>query len=84
MDINIILTIISSALALFGAVASGFLVKAKGKLAQLVTVGREFVDVANEVEKILLDNTITKEEVAALKVQLVEAKSAFKALITKQ
>ena len=84
MDLNAILTIVSAGLGFIALVASGFLIKTKGKLSQVIVLGKDVVDVVEAFEKAVADNTVTSEEVAAIKVELVEVKAAFKALLNKQ
>ena len=83
MDLNAILTIVSAGLGFIALVASGFLIKTKGKLSQVIVLGKDVVDVVEAFEKAVADNTVTSEEVAAIKVELVEVKAAFKALVSK-
>jgi hypothetical protein len=76
-------TIITVALSVITLVAGGFWLKAKGKLAQIVTLVKESWDVLEHVRKALEDDKITKEEKEIIKKELDELKGAFKALIGK-
>ena len=78
------LQIISIGLGLIATIAGAFWLKAKGKIAQIVVLGRELVDVIDAFEKALADNKVDKAEVDNLKVQVNEVKAAFKALIGKE
>jgi hypothetical protein len=83
MDSATIWTIVSAGLALVAAVAGGFLLKAKGKLAQLITLGQEIVDVVEALDAALADNNVTASEVEAIKQELLAVKEAFKLLVGK-
>ena len=76
--------IVSAALGLVAVIASGFFLKAKGKLRQVVTLGKEALDVAMVAVDALEDNAIDKTEVEAIKKEALELKGAWKALIGKE
>ena len=72
-------TIITVVLGLVAAVASGFWLKAKGKLSQITNLIKETVELVNKAFSIpteaiamLDDNTVTKEEIAELKALFTE------------
>lgn len=75
--------IVSAALGLLAVIASGFFLKAKGKLKQVVTLGKEALDVAMVAVDALEDNAIDKAEVEAIKKEALELKGAWQALIGK-
>ena len=75
--------IVSAALGLLAVIASGFFLKAKGKLKQVVTLGKEALDVAVAAVDALEDNAIDKSEVEAIKKEALELKAAWKALLGK-
>jgi|WetSurMetagenome_2_1015567.scaffolds.fasta_scaffold191215_2 hypothetical protein len=83
MDTNAILTIISAGLGLLALIAGGFWASAKGKLTQVVSLGKEVVDVIEALDAALADNTITPEELAAIKKEVQSVKDAFKLLLNK-
>lgn len=67
-------TIITVAISLVAAVAGGFWLKAKGKLAQIAGLIKETVELVNKAFSIptkaiamLDDNTVTQDEIAELK-----------------
>jgi len=76
--------IVSAVLGLAAVVASGFFLKAKGKLNLVKTLGKEAVDVLIVAIEALDDNTIDKAEVEAIKKEALELKGAWKALIGKE
>jgi len=76
--------IVSALLGLAAVVASGFFLKAKGKLKQVVALGKEAMDVAIVAVDALEDNAIDKAEVEAIKKEALELKGAWKALIGKE
>ena len=80
MELEVILTVAISVITL---VAGGLWLKAKGKLAQIVTVVKEAYDVIEHVRLALEDDKITKEEKEGIKKEVDELKGAFKALIGK-
>jgi len=75
--------IVSAALGLLAVVASGVFLKAKGKLKQAVTLGKEALDVAIAAVDALEDNAIDKAEVENIKKEALELKGAWQALIGK-
>ncbi|GAG04703.1 unnamed protein product [marine sediment metagenome] len=75
--------IVSAVLGILAVVASGVFLKAKGKLRQVVTLGKEAVDVAIVAVDALEDNAIDKSEVEAIKKEALELKEAWKALLGK-
>jgi len=70
-------------LGLIATVASSFWLKVKGKLAQIVKLGKEAVEAAEYFEKILADNKVEKSEVDQAKKELKDVRDAFKVLIGK-
>jgi len=64
-------------------VASGFWLKAKGKLAQIAALVKEAYEVVAAINAALADDKISKEEVEGLKKELGDVKDAFFALIGK-
>ena len=78
-DVGTIITVI---LGLITAIAGGFWLKAKGKLAQIASLIKETVELVNKAFSIptkaiamLDDNTVTKEEIAELKALFTELKN---------
>jgi len=80
MDIGTIITLVMSAVA---ALAGGFWLKAKGKLGQIKDLIKEGADVVIVAVEAVGDDTLTKEEIEAIKKEAGEAVAAFKALIGK-
>jgi hypothetical protein len=76
-------TILSGVLGLIAIVAGGFLITVKGKLNQVISLGREVVDLVEAFNAALADNTVSPEEVAAIKKELQAVKDAFKLLVSK-
>ena len=64
-------------------VASGFWLKAKGKLKQITNLVKEAYDVVATIDEVLADDKIDKAEVEELKKELGEVKVAFFKLIGK-
>lgn len=75
--------IVTIVLGLIATIAGTFWLKAKGKLAQIVKLGREAVEAAEYFEKMLSDNKVEKSEVEQAKKELNDVRTAFKALIGK-
>lgn len=75
--------IVTIVLGLIATVAGSFWLKAKGKLAQIVNLGKEAVEAAEYFEKILADNKVEKSEVEQAKKELKDVRDAFKVLIGK-
>jgi len=82
MDLNVA-TIVSLVLAAISIFASVFYLKAKGKVTQSYLLGKEALDVVKTVVDALEDDTVTDEEIAALKKEAADVKAAFLALIGK-
>ena len=78
-----VLTIISIVLGAIAALFGGFWLKAKGKLSQIKTLAKESYDLVNVSVSALDDNTLSKEEVAAIKKEALEVKVAWKNLMGK-
>lgn len=76
-------TIVSAVLGLLAVVAGGFWLKAKGKIAQVGGVLKEAYEVVAKLHTVLEDNTVSKAEVAELKKELADVKTAFFELIGK-
>ena len=76
-------TIISGILAVLGTVFATAFVKIKKKVGQIVTLARKTVDLLETVTNAIGDNTVTKEEIAEIKVAIAEVKGAWKALWNK-
>ena len=76
-------TIVSGVLAVLGTVFATAFVKIKKKIGQFVTLARKTVDLLETVTAAIGDNTVTKEEIAAIKVDIAEVKTAWKALWNK-
>jgi hypothetical protein len=79
LDLNTVLTIV---IAVVGTFAGGFWLKAKGKLSKVVKLGSETLDVATTLSKVLEDDKVTKDEIAALKKELADVKAAWKDLVS--
>lgn len=77
-------TVVSAVLGLVALIAGTFWVKAKGRLALIVTAGKQVVDVVEVLDTVLKDDKVEKTEVEAVKKELSEAKEALKAVIAKQ
>ena len=78
-----VLTIVSVVLGAVAVIASGFWLKAKGKLSQVADLVKQAYEVVAKVNEILEDNAIDKTEVEELKKEAQDVKDAFKALIGK-
>jgi hypothetical protein len=75
--VAIIITIVTS-------VMSGLFIKYKNKFSQAVKLGHAIVELSDEVEKSIADNTISSDEIARLKQELTDVKDAWKVLVKKQ
>lgn len=80
LDLGTIITVVLGLIATFAGV---FWSKAKTKIGQIVTAGKELSDVGTKLTKALADDKITKDEVEELKAEWAEAKAALKAIIGK-
>jgi len=80
----LILAIISGVLAIGGAFAGPWMVKANKKLAAIANIVKETSDVISKVSLALEDNKITAEEVVELQKELQDVKVAWKALFEKE
>ena len=78
-----VLTIVSVVLGAIAVIASGFWLKAKGKLAAIKKLAKESYDLVTVAIDAVDDNAISKEEVASIKKEAQEVKAAWKALIGK-
>lgn len=76
-------TIISGVLAVLGTVFATAFVKIKKKIGQFVTLARKTVDLLETVTTAIGDNTVTKEEIAEIREDIAEVKTAWKALWNK-
>ena len=74
-------TIVSLVLGIVAAVAGGFWLKAKGKLAQVRDLIKEGADVVNVAVDAVGDDKLTPEEIESIKKEAKEVVVAFKALI---
>jgi len=78
-----VLTIISVVLGAVAVIASGFWLKAKGKLAAVKKLAKESYDLVSVAIAAVDDNAIDKAEIDAIKKEAVEVLAAWKALIGK-
>lgn len=77
-------TIVSAVLGLVAVIAGGFWLKAKNKIVLFAVLFREIYDVAKKLGDVLEDDKVTKEEVAEMKKELQDVKTAFHNLIGKE
>ena len=76
-------TVASGVLSLLAIVAGGFLLRAKGKLNQVIVLGNEVVELVEAVNLALVDNSVSEEEAQAINKELQAVKDAFKLVISK-
>ena len=76
-------TIISLVLGIIAAVAGGFWLKGKNKLAQVRDLVKEGTDVITVAVAALDDDKLSAEEIASIKKEAQEVVAAFKILIGK-
>ena len=76
-------TIVTLAMTVIATVAGGFWLKAKGKLTQVKNVFKEGADVVITAVEAVDDNTLTQEEIEAIKKEAKEVLDAWKVLIGK-
>ena len=84
MEIETILTLVSVGLGLIATVAGVFWGKAKGKLTAVKNLSKEVFDLVSAAVGAVEDEKITKEEIAKIKQEAVEVKTAWRVLIGKQ
>ena len=77
-------TIVSAVLGVVALVAGGLWKKGKGKLLQVYNLVQEILDVVESATLALEDDKITKEEVAGIKKEASEVKTAWQKLLGKE
>lgn len=75
--------IVSAFLGILAAVFGGQVLNVKGKLKQVVALGKEAVELAIVATDAIEDNTLEKSEVEAIKKEAAEVKGAWQALLGK-
>ena len=75
--------ILAGILTIVTGLVSTYLLKYKGKLGQVITLGHEVVDLADQLQLVISDNKVTKEEIESLKQELSEVILAWKQLTGK-
>ena len=83
MDLETILFIVSGILTVAGTLLGGKWLKAKGKLGQLKSLGKEAIDVLIVAVDAVEDDKITKDETDRIVKEAKEVAVHFKALIGK-
>ena len=73
-------TIVSGALAVLGTVFATAFVKVKKKIKDFVNLAKQAVELLTVVTDAIGDNTVTKEEIAAMKKEIADVKAAWKVL----
>lgn len=81
MDLGTVLTVLLAGITTFIGV---FWKKAKVKIGQLVSLGKELYQAGDVFEKALQDDKITKDEIESIKKEFQDVKDKFKALINKK
>ena len=76
-------TIVSAVLGLLAIVGGGIFLKVKGKLGEARNLLTEAVEVVTVAVNALDDNKITPDEVARIKKEALEVKTAWKKLLNK-
>lgn len=77
-------TVVTIILGLVTTFAGGFWLKAKGKIGEVISLGREAFDLLTKLESALEDDKITKAEITDLKKEASEVKKAWIKLIEKK
>ena len=77
-------TIVSGVLAVIAAIFGTALTKVKKKIGEFVNLAKQAVELLTVVTDAIGDNTVTKEEIAAMKQEIVEVKAAWKVLWGKE
>ena len=73
-------TIISGVLAVVAAIFGTALTKVKKKIGDFVNLAKQAVELLTVVTDAIGDNTVTKEEIAAMKQEIADVKAAWKVL----
>lgn len=82
-NLDTILVVVSAVLGVLAMVLGYKFTTAKGKLGQLLTLGKEGMDVISAAVKALDDNTITKDEIEGIKKEALEVRAAWRVLVGK-
>ncbi len=77
-------TIISGALAVVAAIFGTVIAKVKTKIKHFVNLAKQAVELLTVVTDAIGDNTVTKDEIAAMKQEIADVKAAWKVLRGKQ
>ena len=83
LNLDTILVIVSAVLGILAMVLGVKFTNAKGKAGQLLSLGKEGMDVISAAVKALDDNTITKDEIEIIKKEALEVRNAWRLLIGK-
>lgn len=75
--------IVSAFLGILAAVFGGQVLNVKGKLKQVIALGKEAIELAIVATDAIEDNTLEKSEVEAIKKEAAEVKGAWQALLGK-
>ena len=76
-------TIVSGVLAVVAAIFGTALTKVKKKIGEFVDLARQAVELLTVVTDAIGDNTVTKEEIAAMKAEIADVKAAWRVLWNK-
>lgn len=76
-------TIISGVLAVIAAIFGTMLTKVKKKIGEFVNLAKQAVELLTVVTDAIGDNTVTKEEIAAMKAEIADVKAAWRVLWNK-
>jgi hypothetical protein len=74
-------TILNIVLSIVSVVFAGIWLKLKGKISQIVNLGRQLIEAGKAIEDALGDNKISDEEIKTIKKEFNDVKEAFKELI---
>lgn len=76
-------TIVSGVLAVVAAIFGTALTKVKKKIGEFVNLAKQAVELLTVVTDAIGDNTVTKEEIAAMKAEIADVKAAWRVLWNK-
>ena len=76
-------TIVSGALAVIATIFGTALTKVKKKIGDFVNLAKQAVELLTVVTDAIGDNSVTKEEIAAMKAEIADVKAAWKVLWNK-
>ncbi|KKK96578.1 hypothetical protein LCGC14_2661340 [marine sediment metagenome] len=83
MELETILTLLSIGLGVIATVAGVFWGKARGKLTAVKNLSKEVFDLVRVATDAIEDDKITKEEIAKIKQEAIEVRTAWRVLVGK-